>query len=137
MYFLIMKNVKQIFKYVTVAVGVALVVSCDRPPEYGSRSNQLPYSTLVVDGKELPIVEVASEVRVHIDEAIKSGWSREIWYKKIGLPERFRDLGDGVQVIEYIEHGPYRPAGPKLITGVVILLRNGRTVEWDWHYTSF
>lgn len=90
-----------------------------------------------VSNKKVLKVQLAERIEPFMGTSVAEKWNRETWIGKFGNPLRDRDLGSGLEYLEYIEPGPYKPSGRRLITGVVVTLKDGVTLNCEWHYTEF
>ncbi|MEI6605965.1 MAG: hypothetical protein WCP35_11690 [Verrucomicrobiota bacterium] len=86
---------------------------------------------------KVPKVNLVTKIEPLLSNAITEHWGRDMWISKVGQPLRIRNLGEGVELMEYVETGPFEPCGEKLISGVIIVLKDGATMKYEWHYTTF
>lgn len=104
---------------------------------YQSDSYQAPNGENVSNDNGSAIkVELVEKFEPYMKVAVDEKWDEKKWLEKMGMPTRLRREKSGV-FLEYIDPGPYEASGSKLISGVVIIIRDGATTNVNYHYTSF
>jgi len=84
----------------------------------------------------VPQVKLVSKAELIKDQAISEKWGESDWIKNFEAHAFKRGEGDLVY-LEYIEPGPYPHIGDKMITGIIVILKNNQTSEVKYHYTGF
>ena len=84
----------------------------------------------------VPQVKIVSKSLEFRDRALLEKWPRSRWIESMGEPTYIRTVDEWLY-LEYIQPGPYPHIGDKMITGIIVIMKNDMTYEVNDHYTSF
>ena len=129
-----------IVKILLITLSVLIGVGCrDKPKKYivPYPATDAEVGKLGGSNEEVRKVSIAARIEPFMNVSVTEKWSRRTWIEKFGQPLRDHNTGSGVEYLEYVEPGPYKPSGRRLITGVVVGLKDGVTLACEWHYTTF
>jgi hypothetical protein len=84
----------------------------------------------------VPQVKIVSKALEFRDRALLEKWPKSKWIESMGEPAYIRTVDDSLY-LEYIQPGPYPHIGEKMITGIIVIIKNDMTYEVNDHYTSF
>jgi uncharacterized protein YcfL len=128
-------------KYYAIIILFSLV-SCETERKKTLRKFNENHEQLVKDfefdynAQGVPQVKLVSKAEVFKEQAVSEKWSYSEWIKNFGNPASKRGTGNLVY-LEYIQPGPYPHIGDKMITGIIVTLKNNQTSEVHYHYTWF